>query len=219
MRQRELTLKQRLHYLHTTGFPIFNCVQILFLLCPVLFLLWHVPVMNFVKMSGYGIHALPYLCLLGAVLSLHSGRGSGMRSLGAAIAFAPIGVMGMLQAATGKRMPSGVTRKDREARFTWAALPQYFLWLLVLVGVVWAAAVRPPGAVPAGLWAAWSLFALCPFVCAFSADRARTRAVRGAVQFVVVGLVAVLVVPTALNPRTNTNRVARIPISATDGGR
>src|SRR5207302_949478 len=143
-----------------------------------LFLLWHVPVMNFVKMSGYGIHALPYLCLLGAVLSLHSGRGSGMRSLGAAIAFAPIGVMGMLQAATGKRMPSGVTRKDREARF-----------------------------------------ALCPFVCAFSADRARTRAVRGAVQFVVVGLVAVLVVPTALNPRPNTNRVARVPISATDGGR
>jgi hypothetical protein len=170
--------------------------------------------MSFVSMPSYGVHALPYLIALGTVLSLHAGRGSGLRSLGAAIAFAPIGVLGMIQAATGRRVPSGVTRKDREARFTWAALPQYFLWLFVLFGVLWAATVRPPGGVPAGLWAAWSLFALCPFVCAFSANHQRTRTVRHAMQFAVVGLIAILVVPTALNPTRTTDKVARVSSAA-----
>jgi cellulose synthase (UDP-forming) len=111
--RRRLTIGQRLHYLHTTGFPIFNCFQILFMVCPVLFLIWHVQVLSFVAIPNYGAYALPYLCLLGSAMALYSGRGAGVRSLGAAVAAAPIGVLGMLQAASGKRVPTGVTRKDR----------------------------------------------------------------------------------------------------------
>ena len=209
--RRGLKIRQRLHYFHTTGFPIFNCLQILFLICPVLFLIWRVPVMRFVAMSGYGIHTLPYMCVLGLVMTLYAGRGAGVRNLGAAVAFAPTGVLGMLQALTGRRVPTGVTRKDREARFTPAAIPQYCLWLIALLGVVWAAVVRPPGAVGAGLWCAWSLYALTPFVAAVTPDKRRTRVVRRGTQLAVAGLAATLFVPAAL--QTN---IRHAPVSTTD---
>jgi cellulose synthase (UDP-forming) len=198
LRRRGLTIRQRLHYVHTSGYPIFNCFQILFMVCPVLFLVWHMPVMGFVTMASYGPRAASYMCLLGALVVIYSGSGGGLRSLRSAIAIAPIGVLATFQALTGKRVPSGVTQKDKEARFAWPAVPQYVLWLFALFGVVWAVTVRPNGATTAGLWSAWALFALCPFVAAITTDERRVRVVRKCAQLAVAGLAAMLLLPTAL---------------------
>jgi cellulose synthase (UDP-forming) len=108
--KRGLTLKQKLHYAHTTGYNLVACTYLFFLVSPALWLIWQVPVMSPASTASYLAYSLPYAGSIFALLLLYGGW-RGIRSVQQQFYLAPVFLVSAGRAATGIRFRSGVTDK------------------------------------------------------------------------------------------------------------
>ena len=160
--RRGLTLRQRLHYLHTTGFYLFACLQLLFLLGPPLYLLLGVPVMRVSSSAAYAAAGLPYYLLTALYLVTAAGVRGAVGAVRSAVALAPAYAIAAVRALMPKPRTAYVTPKRPIGGFSVGLLPQQVAFTVLIGTLLYAVATRPLGAGGAALWAAFSAAALAP---------------------------------------------------------
>jgi cellulose synthase (UDP-forming) len=192
--KRGLTLKQKLHYAHTTGYNLVACTYLFFLVSPALWLIWQVPVMSPASTASYLAYSLPYAGSIFALLLLYGGW-RGIRSVQQQFYLAPVFLVSAGRAATGIRFRSGVTDKAMRSRFSPLAIPQQLLAALLVAGIVVAVAHPAPGQGAAVAWAGFMAYSLASFVTTATGRPAVDRALRIGLRTAIVVAAAVVILP------------------------
>jgi cellulose synthase (UDP-forming) len=158
--ERGLTPLQRLHYLQTTSFYLVGATQILFILGPILYLLWRVPVMHLPSPRDYLIFAVPYLGSVVLFLVAYGGIRGGLRVIQQTLFLSPVYCLAVLRALVRLRFPIGVTEKGRSRRWSPLLLPQLVAAALCAAAVASAVISADDGLLIATLWATFMVWAL-----------------------------------------------------------
>lgn len=191
---RRLSVRQRLHYFHTTGFYLFAILQLLFLAGPALYLLAGVAVMHVDSGSTYAMFAGPYyVAMLGYLLSAGGVRGA-MGSLQSSLSLAVTYLLAVCRALVLRPRSTHVTPKGRPPRFTPLLLPQQVIFVTLLASIV--VAIRHPesGAAPAAAWAAYCALALSAGVSGIARSWRRSALLRTGARWAVISSLAAAVV-------------------------
>jgi cellulose synthase (UDP-forming) len=162
-----LSLRQRLHYFHTTSYYLQASTQLLFVLSPALWLIWGIPAFNAATVNEYLVHSIPYLGPVFLLVVLYGGRG-GMRAVQQQIYLAPVFFLAVLRGATGIRFRSGVTEKAHQSRFSRYNVPQILLFGILMVALVITLVERKPGQWVAASWAGFTALCIASFATAIS---------------------------------------------------
>jgi cellulose synthase (UDP-forming) len=173
-----LSLRQRLHYFQTASFYLVGATQTLFVLGPVLYLLWGVSVMRFSQPLDYVVHGLPYYASILLVLTAYGGLRGGLRVIQQQLFLSPVYCLAVMGALAPFKLPAGVTDKARRVGLSPLLAPQLIGAVLCGVAVVVALRDRDGALTIAGIWAALLFTALTPFVTALGLSPPVTRALR-----------------------------------------
>jgi cellulose synthase (UDP-forming) len=198
--RRGLTLRQRLHYLHTTGFYLFACLQLLFLLGPPLYLLFGIAVMRPSSTPAYAAATIPYYVLTALYLVTAAGGRGAVGCVRSVIALAPAYAVAAVRALMPKPRKAHVTPKRPVGGFSVALLPQQVAFTLLIVALWAAVAARPPGAGSAAFWAAFSAAALAPLAVGGLVRGSIGRTLGRVTKAAVVSLGVVALLPVGLLP-------------------
>ena len=192
--KRGLSLGQRFHHFHTASYYLVASTQLIFLVSPALWLIWHVPVMAPDSTESYVLHSLPYAAATFALLMIYGGR-RGMRAIQQQLYLAPVYAFGVARAATGIRFSSGVSEKVLQSRFSPLTVPQQLIAALLVVAIAVAFARPEEGQAAAVAWAAFFAYSLTAFITTVSGNRWINGSLRVALRTAIVLLAALVVLP------------------------
>ena len=192
--KRGLSLGQRFHHFHTASYYLVASTQLIFLVSPALWLIWHVPVMAPDSTQSYVLHSLPYAAATFALLMIYGGR-RGMRAIQQQLYLAPVYAFGVARAATGIRFSSGVSEKVLQSRFSPLTVPQQLIAALLVVAIAVAFARPEEGQAAAVAWAAFFAYSLTAFITTVSGNRWINGSLRVALRTAIVLLAALVVLP------------------------
>jgi cellulose synthase (UDP-forming) len=150
--KRGLTLRQRLHYLHTTGWYLAGALYMAFLAAPVAWALFDVRVIRVDSGVSYLLHLLPYLLALGLFMVAHAGWRGALRPLQSQLYLAPVYALAIVYALLSLRV-GGVTSKGREARINLPMVLQQVVLVALLVATGVGLARNDPSDVGVLIWA------------------------------------------------------------------
>jgi cellulose synthase (UDP-forming) len=197
--KRGLSVRQRLHYLHTTAFYLIAATQVLFVAAPLLHIFLDWPVMRPNSLDSYLVNSAPYLGAIALFLLVFGGLRGGLRAAQSVLSLAPLFLIAILRALTRIRFHSGVTEKARQSRFGWLLVPQLAALVGCLAGIAIAATSQRDGLAVSAFWAGWMALTSSALVAAVSVRPGPQRIVRSLLRIVVVAAVAW----TALAPRSS----------------
>ena len=141
LRNRGLTLRQRLHYLHTTGWYLVAAAHVIFLLSPILSILAHVRLLAPGTEDTYGLLLALYLIPVAILLSANVGWRAALRTAQLQTFLAPVFALAVPRALFSRRrsrkrsLESGVTRKTSERQISWITMFQHTVLCLLLVAI------------------------------------------------------------------------------------
>lgn len=136
-----LSPRQKFHYAQTTGvYYLATAFQILFLICPILTLLFGIDVLQVSSTHAYLAHLLVFIGPLTAMLVAFAGWRGALRLVQMQSFLAPVFCLAAFRAARmrpGRRARafSGVTRKSRQQLVNGVTLVQHGLFVLLLASV------------------------------------------------------------------------------------
>jgi cellulose synthase (UDP-forming) len=197
--KRGLTMRQRLHYLHTTTFYLVAACFLAFLAAPPLQLLFGISVLPMSSTRAYVLMAGPYVAATGLFLVSYAGVHGGVRSARSSLLLAPVCALALVRAATRKRFASGVTPKVCPPVLSALVVPHYVALAVSALAISLALAAADPADAVSGLWSVWILIALSPAARVSRSARAASRPLRLAFR-VATGMV-VIVAASVLGPR------------------
>ncbi len=200
LRKRGLTVRQRLHYLHTAGFYLLAGTQLVFVISPALYLIGGVSIMRVDGVGELLWRSVPYYLALVAFFLAYCSPGETLRMVRQQLVLAPVYVLAVIRGLIGRPVRSGVTEKTKPASVSWVVLFTIGLMGLSLAALADAAISKRTGTVLAAAWAAWFCFALGGPVAAVSRSGAVQRAIRLALYLVILALLAVAVIPRPRPP-------------------
>jgi cellulose synthase (UDP-forming) len=158
--KRGLSVRQRLHYLHTTTSYLIIGLQAVFALAPAAFVLGGVTLLSAAP-RAYLTHALPYFAAVGIWLGAHLGPARALRVVQSGVFASPVYLFAALMALFGRPPPSAPTEKGRQRWFAPILVPSLLLCLLSCLAVAAAALGRGRGvSAIAVAWAAFQTFIL-----------------------------------------------------------
>ncbi|MDX6679633.1 MAG: hypothetical protein QOE31_3685 [Solirubrobacteraceae bacterium] len=168
--KRGLTLRQRLHYLHTTGWYLVAAAHLVFLLSPIASILLGVRLLAPGTETTYGLLLALYLGPVALMLASHVGWRAALRTAQVQTFLAPVFALAVPRALLSpprwraRTQHSGVTRKTSQRQLSWIttfqhavlallllsiglslARPGVVSWAVVLWACVLAAALATPG--------------------------------------------------------------------------
>ncbi|MGH2841780.1 MAG: glycosyltransferase, partial [Solirubrobacteraceae bacterium] len=149
LRKRGLTLRQRLHYLHTTGWYLVATTHLIFLLSPIVCILAGVRLLAPGTEQTYGLLLALYLGPVAALLTAHVGWRAALRTAQLQTYLAPVFALAVpraLLSAPGRRrraLPGGVTRKSSQRQMSAITLFQLAVLALLLLSI--GVAIGKPG--------------------------------------------------------------------------
>ena len=168
--KRGLTLRQRLHYLHTTGWYLVAAAHLVFLLSPIASILLGVRLLAPGTETTYGLLLALYLGPVALMLGAHVGWRAALRTAQVQTFLAPVFAVAVPRALfspprrRARTQHSGVTRKTSQRQLSWIttfqhavlallllsiglslARPGVVSWAVVLWACVLAAALATPG--------------------------------------------------------------------------
>jgi cellulose synthase (UDP-forming) len=132
--KRGLSLRQRLHYLHTTSWYLVGALYLFFLAAPVAWALFGVTAMRLDSARLYALHLGGYLLPLGAFLVAHAGWRGALRTVQTQLYLAPNYALAIVNALFLLPL-NGVTSKGREARLSLPMALQQGVLLLLLIAI------------------------------------------------------------------------------------
>jgi cellulose synthase (UDP-forming) len=138
---RNLTYRQRMHYAQTAGlYYMTTCMQILFMICPVLSVLAGLEVMAPNTTATYAAHLSLIMIPVAIMLVAFAGPRGALRTLQMQAFLAPITCIAAVRAlrmrpGSKRRKASGVTNKTNQQVFNFVTLVQHGLFLMLLVAI------------------------------------------------------------------------------------
>ena len=201
LRRRRLSLRQRLHYLHTTGWYLVAAAHVVFLFSPIASILLGVRLLAPGTESTYALLLALYLTPVAVMLTAHVGWRAALRTAQIQTFLAPVfalAVVRALRAAPRRRahaLQSGVTRKARPRQTSWITVFQHVVLALLLVSI--GVAISRPGesSWAVVLWACVLATALASPGSMLGLQRDATQSLRIAITAPAVGA-AILVALT-----------------------
>jgi cellulose synthase (UDP-forming) len=168
--KRGLTLRQRLHYLHTTAWYLVAAAHLVFLLSPIASILLGIRLLVPGSETTYGLLLALYLVPVGWMLTSHVGWRAALRTAQVQTFLAPVFALAVPRALFSpprrhaRMRRGGVTRKSSQRQMSWIttfqhavlallllsigvslARPGLVSWAVVLWACVLAAALATPG--------------------------------------------------------------------------
>jgi cellulose synthase (UDP-forming) len=149
LRKRGLTGRQRLHYLHTTGWYLVATTHLIFLSSPIISILGGVRLLAPGTEGTYGLLLALYLGPVAALLTLQVGWRAALRTAQLQTFLAPVFALAVpkaLLAAPGRRqraLRGGVTRKSSQRRLSLITTFQLTVLALLLLSI--GVAISRPG--------------------------------------------------------------------------
>jgi len=147
--KRGLTLRQRLHYFHTTGWYLVAAAHVIFLLSPIMSILLHVRLLAPGTEDTYGLLLALYLGPVAILLSAAVGWRAALRTAQMQTFLAPVFALAVPRAlfsrrgSRKRRLESGVTRKQSERQFSWITIFQHTVLGLLLISI--GVSIAQPG--------------------------------------------------------------------------
>ena len=141
LRKRGLSLPQRLHYLHTTGWYLIATAHIVFLLSPIASILLGARLLVPGTESTYGLLLLAYLGPVALMLAAHVGWRAALRTAQLQAFLAPVFGVAVVQAlrasprTRARGLHSGVTRKSQQRQMSWITTFQHTVLALLLISI------------------------------------------------------------------------------------
>jgi cellulose synthase (UDP-forming) len=136
-----LTLRQRLHYLHTTGWYLVAAAHLVFLISPIASILLGAQLLRPGSETTYGLLLALYLGPVALLLTLHVGWRAAVRTAQLQTYLAPVFALAVPRALLmkpGRRSRAthgGVTRKTGQRQVSWVTLFQHGVLVLLLISV------------------------------------------------------------------------------------
>lgn len=208
--KRGLSWRQRLHYLHTTGFYAIAATQVVFVISPPLYLLAGVSVMNVASVEELLSRSIPYYVAIALFFVAYCGPRESLQIVRQQLSLSPVYLLAVARALLHRPVPSSVTEKTSPPLLSWALLPVALMLALSLAALVSATLAPSSGTAIAGVWAAWFAFALGGPLAAVSRSHHTRAALRNALGTVVVALLAVLVL-AQVRDLARPTRMALLP--------
>ncbi len=196
-----LTLGQRFHYLHTSGYYLVACAQLIFVLGPLLYLLAGVAPLRTTSSAQYAVHVAPFLVSLVAFMASYAGVRGAVRGMQASIFLAPVYLVATVRALRRRRPAAVVTDKKRQRAWTPLLLPHaVIVAACALAIVVGLSGRRLTPEVSIG-WAAWMMFVFAGLLGTVSRRAEISRRVRTALRVpALAALVLIAPLPSNLLP-------------------
>ena len=226
--KRGLTLRQRLHYLHTTGWYLVAAAHLVFLVSPVVSILLGARLLVAGTEATYGLLLALYLGPVAATLSLHVGWRAALRTAQIQTFLAPVFAFAVPRALLtpprrfrARTLRGAVTRKSSQRRLSWFTSFQHVMLALLLVSI--GVALARPGVASWAvvMWACVLAAALATPGSMLGLQRDVSQSLRIAVAAPAIGaalLVALSLLPAnAVKARdaARTPGQAAAPLSAT----
>ena len=203
--KRGLTLRQRLHYLHTTGWYLVAAAHVVFLLSPIVSILLGARLLVSGTEGMYAILLALYLGPIAAMLTLHVGWRAALRTAQIQTFLAPVFAAAVPRALlssprrhSARARRGGVTPKSSQRQLSWFTTFQHGVLALLLVSI--GVAVARPGVASWAvvLWACVLAAALATPGSMLGLQRDVSQSLRIALAAPAIGaalLVALTVVP------------------------
>uniref|UniRef100_UPI00047742CD glycosyltransferase n=1 Tax=Parafrankia elaeagni TaxID=222534 RepID=UPI00047742CD len=172
LRKQGLTGWQRAHYLHTGIGYLVACVQMMFLLGPPMSALGGLEIASGVSLTGYVLHALPYLLSSMLLVAAYAGLRGAQRTIASTLFNAPLYALAFIRVMLSGRPESGATAKAALPRMSILLLPQV-LFAAGLAATILAIGLDPATAdLSALVWAGILLAMIAGPLSALSERRA-----------------------------------------------
>ena len=219
--KRGLSLRQRLHYLHTTGWYLVAAAHLVFLVSPIVSILLGARLLVAGTESTYAVLLALYLIPVAATLIVHVGWRAALRTAQMQTFLAPVFALAvpraLLMAPWRRRRARGlrgaVTRKTRQRRLSWFTGFQHIMLALLLVSI--GVSIARPGAASWAvvMWACVLAAALASPGSMLGLRRDVSQSLRIAVAAPAIGaavLVALSLLPAnAVNARDSTRALTQ----------
>ncbi|MGH3188245.1 MAG: glycosyltransferase [Streptosporangiaceae bacterium] len=134
---------QRVQYLLACTHYLCGLRDLIYLVCPILFIFTGIPAVRSATLSQYLLHFVPYGAL-GITAMWYSTRGvTGLRGIIIGFGSSPALIGSLAAVILGRRKPFAVTSKERQGRRSLRYLGVYvFFLLLCIASLAWATQVR-----------------------------------------------------------------------------
>lgn len=149
--KRGLTLRQRLHYLHTTGWYLVAAAHLVFLVSPIASILLGARLLVAGTEATYALLLALYLVPVAATLTIHVGWRAALRTAQIQTFLAPVFALAVPRALLASprrhrkhKLRNEVTRKSRQRRLSWFTSFQHVVLALLLISI--GVSVARPGA-------------------------------------------------------------------------
>ena len=204
--KRGLTLRQRLHYLHTTGWYLVAAAHVIFLVSPIASILLGARLLVSGTEGTYAVLLALYLVPVAATLALHVGWRGALRTAQIQTFLAPVFALAIPRALLDsprrhrkRKLRSEVTPKGRQRQLSWFTSFQHAVLALLLLSI--GVSVAQPGTASWAvvLWACVLAAALATPGSVLGLQRDVSQSLRIALAAPAIGaavLVALTVVPT-----------------------
>jgi len=142
LRKRGLTLRQRVHYLHTTTLYLTGIAQLVFWVAPFVYLALQVSAVRGSQAgTAYVATAGPYYASVFLWLAGFVGVRKTLRTTAQRTFLAPVFVVAALKALCGQGLQNSVTEKVRVPRFSLLLLPMIGVAALTAAGLAYTAVI------------------------------------------------------------------------------
>ena len=157
-----LSIEQRLQYLLACTHYLCGLRDLIYLLCPILFIIFGVPAVRGSTLGAFLWHFLPYLLASSAAL-WYSGRGiTGLRGIVMGFGCFPVLLESLLSVILQKKIGFSVTSKQRGTGRSWNHLVVHILFMLASVAaIVVATQVKGRQVTSMFISVMWVVYALC----------------------------------------------------------
>lgn len=149
--KRGLTARQRLHYLHTTGWYLVAAAHLVFLVSPIVSILLGARLLVAGTETMYGLLLALYLGPVAVMLSLHVGWRGALRTAQIQTFLAPVFAIAVPRAllspprrCRARTLRGSVTRKSSQRRLSWFTSFQHLVLALLLISI--GVSLARPGA-------------------------------------------------------------------------
>ena len=141
LRKRGLSLRQRLHYLHTTVWYLVAAAYMVFLLSPIASILLGARLLVPGTEGTYALLLLAYLGPVALMLAAHVGWRAALRTAQLQAFLAPVFGAAIVRALLAsphrraRRLESGVTRKSHQRQMSWITTFQHTVLTLLVISI------------------------------------------------------------------------------------
>jgi cellulose synthase (UDP-forming) len=150
--KRGLSVRQRMHYLITTGWYLVAALYLVFIAAPIAWVLFDITPMRVSSTAEYLLWLLVYLLPVGGFLVAHAGWRGALRPAQMQLYLAPVYALAIVRAIIARPV-SGVTSKTRPPRFSLLTGVQHGVLATLLVAIGFGVATHSGSEWGAIVWA------------------------------------------------------------------